>query len=94
MQTLAEVVLPIVHMNGDTKSTLIGNLVQAYKALRAAQKALADGCPNARNYYPIPGRYDLARAQYLARQDQIEAVMRSLVAEVEGINKTYPDRRV
>lgn len=79
------VITPIIHLNGDRKETLIRNLKTAYDALSAARKALRECAPNGRNYYPVPGRLQQAEAQHRARQEAVQAVMESLVAEVEGI---------
>jgi len=80
-----EVVTPIIHMNGDRKDTLIRNLEDAYRAVRAAQLALRECAPNGRNYYPEPGRFERARAQYDARMAQLERVIESLDAEARKI---------
>lgn len=88
-----DVVIPCIHLNGDRKATLVGNLEAAYDAVRAAEEALRECSPNARNYYPDPGRMELALTQHRARQEHLHAVLASLEAEVIGIQDAYPTPR-
>jgi hypothetical protein len=81
------VTLPIIHLNGDRKDTLIRQLEAAYDALSAAYDVLKDCAPNGRNYYPAPGRMDDALAQHRARQDAVAGVMASLESEIAGIQQ-------
>lgn len=87
------VVLPVIHLNGDRKATLVGHLEAAYRAVHHALECLQDGAPNARNYYPQPGLYEQARAQHRWRQAQLQAVLKSLEAEVAGIEAASPTAR-
>ena len=73
-------VLPIIHMNGDTRETLIGNLSELYTALREADRALCQCGPNGRNYYPVPGLMEKAVEQHRRRQ----ATLAALIAEIEA----------
>lgn len=79
---MEDIVIPVIHPNGDRKETLVLQLRDAYVALRGAQLALQQTRPNPRNYYPVAGRWEQAHAQYEARYAAIEGVIRSLVAEV------------
>lgn len=86
------VILPIVHMNGDTKKTLLHNLESAYQAVKAAEVALAACAPNGRNYYLVDGLFPQALTQFHERMVHLAAVRQSLVAEADGIQQNYPDR--
>jgi hypothetical protein len=79
------VILPIIHLNGDRKETLVRHIEAAFDALSAAYDALKDCAPNGRNYYPAPGRMEDALAQHIARQEAVVGVMDSLCAELAGI---------
>lgn len=57
-----QLIAPIIHLNGDRPETLLTAVMTAYQALRRAQEALTACAPNARNYYPEPGRFEQARA--------------------------------
>jgi hypothetical protein len=74
------IVLPIIHMNGDTRETLLGNLSSLYTALRETDRALCQCGPNGRNYYPVPGLMEKAVAQHRRRQ----ATLAALIAEIEA----------
>jgi len=84
------VILPIVHNNGDTKKTLLYNLEQAYRAVQAAKKALAECAPNGRNYYPVAGLFPKAYEQHCDRMAHLETVRVSLLQEAHGIQDTCP----
>jgi hypothetical protein len=85
--TPSHVVTPIIHLNGDRRETLVRNLEHAYRAVRAAQTALAECAGNGRNFYPDPGRFERYQAQHRERHDHLQAVMDSLAAEAEQIEK-------
>jgi hypothetical protein len=74
------IVLPIIHMNGDTRETLLANLSNLYSALREADRALCQCSPNGRNFYPVPGLMEKAVAQHRRRQ----ATLAALIAEIEA----------
>lgn len=87
-----KVVLPIVHLNGDTKETLLHTIEAAYRAVKAAQVALAECAPNGRNYYPVDGLFPQALTQFQERMAHLQVVRQSLAEEAEGIQSNYPDR--
>ena len=88
--TTATIVTPIIHMNGDRKQTLMDNIENAYMAVREAMKKLRECAPNGRNYYLVPGRMQLAEAQHRERQENLNAVYKSLEAEAIAIQDEYP----
>lgn len=90
---ITPVVTPIVHLNGDRKSTLLAQLEVAYDAVHAASKALSAAWPNARNYYPVPGRMEEALAQHRQRMQYLAAIIDSLEAECIQIQEENPERR-
>ena len=79
------IITPIIHSNGDRKETLVNNLHEAHRAVRAAKNALRACAPHARNYYLIPGLFDHAMRQHMERTDHVYAVMQSLCDEAKAI---------
>lgn len=77
---MSDLVLPIIHLNGTSKEALIEQHCAAGSALRAALKALSEMAPNARDYYPAPGRFEQARAQH----DRRAKTLRDLYDEIEA----------
>ena len=80
-----EIVLPILHLNGDRATTLLARLESAVDAVAAALDALQATAPHGRNYYPVPGQLERATQQYTARKEHLQHVFHSLMAEIRGI---------
>ena len=78
--------LPILHMNGTSRDALLEQRCDVGAAIRAALEALTDMWPNARDYYPEPGRYERARAEHQRRYDMLDTLYRELQAEAEAIS--------
>lgn len=87
MATRDNLVLPFIHLNGDRAETLLDNLENVYLALNEAAAMLRQATPNARNYYPEPGRYELAVQQHERRMKAIRDLQDELEAECKGINE-------
>lgn len=81
----ANVVTPIIHLNGTSKESLLEALENAYAAVREAMDKLRECAPNGRDYYPEPGRMDKAVAQHRQRQEHLQAVYDSIEAEAYAI---------
>jgi hypothetical protein len=88
-----DVIIPVIHPNGDRKATLLPQLKETYRALQTAQTALKAGAPNGRNYYLTDGLLAKAQQQHWDRVAQIKTVMDSILAEVQAIETTYPTAR-
>ena len=80
-----EIILPVIHLNGDRATTLLTRLESAVTAVAAALDALQATAPNGRNYYLVPGRLELATQQHTARKEHLQHVFQSLTAEIRGI---------
>ena len=78
-------VLPIIHLNGTSREALLNALESAYGAITEAMDKLCECAPNGRDYYPAPGRMELALAQHRLRGEHLKAVRDSIQAEVDGI---------
>jgi len=92
MQEKSTVVVPIVHLNGDSAKTLIQNLETVYDALSVAYKALREVAPHQRNFYPQPGLYEDYMKQHRARLQALHDLQESLIRELEGIQAQDPRR--
>lgn len=44
--------IPTIHSNGTSPGELVDRLCEAVTAIMDAEKALAQACPNGRDYYP------------------------------------------
>lgn len=93
MSHQSHVIIPIIHLNGDRRETLMAQLETAYLAVGAAIRALQVCAPNGRNYYPEPGRMQKAEAQHADRMAHLGAVYRSLEAEAIQIDQEATERR-
>ena len=79
-------IVPRVHMNGDTKATLTEGLNAASHAVVAAKEGLRQTAPNARNFYVIsPSAFAVAVEQYRSRQERLQSVYDELLAIFEAI---------
>ena len=79
--------IPLVHLNGTSRSSLIAQRMGVYKALHAAIEALADACPNMRDYYPRPGTWEPARDEHAARMQTLWAMYAEIVAEIIALQE-------
>ena len=89
---MADIITPIIHLNGSGKRALIDQLCAAYTAVQDAIDALRLASPNGRDYYPEHGRLQKAEAQCRARMAQLQGVADSLMSEAAAIQTQYPDR--
>jgi len=87
MHNVIEVITPIIHLNGDRRETLLENLENAYRAVDFALDKLRQCAPNGRNYYPAPGRMQLAEAQHRERMLHLQSVRDSLGSEAIKITE-------
>lgn len=80
-------VVPIVHMNGTSKAELIRLRDDAYAALNFAYRVLKLMAPNGRDYYPEPGKLELAIAQHTKRLQSVADLQASIETEMEAIDQ-------
>jgi len=80
--------IPCIHLNGDTKGTLLEQCEAAHTALYKAIEAVAGMSPNGRNYYPKgPDAIYAAQRQHAARLARLESVKREIEAIWEAIDE-------
>ena len=75
-------VIPIIHLNGTSREALINLRFDYLHKLDEARKALVEMAPHGRDYYLIPGLYELAREQHLRRINAICALLEDIEAEI------------
>lgn len=84
---MKNVILPIVHLNGTSASSLIDARIKAYEALHEALDAFSEVAPNGRDYYPEPGRMKKAIEQHNRRCEAIFEITKELEYEIGEIEK-------
>ena len=84
---MSDVVIPTVHINGTSKSTLHTSLSHARRTLLAAVEALKETEPHGRDYY-MHGRETFKSAQdaYVGRLDRLESVYNEVCEILEGVD--------
>jgi len=77
---------PTVHMNGDSKQTLLDQNLKATHAIRDAIDAMHEAAPNARNFYVQgEGAWKAARDEYSNRLRQLDSIRDELDAITQHI---------
>jgi hypothetical protein len=84
---MADIVAPIVHLNGTSKNHLLSALSDAYDALDAAAESLRQCSPNGRDYYLDPGLLNKAVDQHHDRMKAVRDVQEGIEKEMELIHK-------
>ena len=83
---MADLVIPIVHMNGTSREALKDERANVIDALVEAGKHLARMAPNGRDYYLEKGLMDKAVAQQERRMNTLKSLITELEAELEAID--------
>lgn len=81
-----KIMIPLVHLNGTSKQSLLDQYENAIKALEDAKEVLLKSAPNGRDYYPLEeGAYGIAFNQHVTRIGKIDSVINELASIVEEI---------
>ena len=73
--------VPTIHLNGTAKKDLVEALCNAVHAIHEAGKALAQTCPNGRDYYPQgPDAIYRAIEEHIERMSKLSIVAKELEA--------------
>lgn len=74
--------IPTVHLNGTSRTELLNQLIDAARALKKGQEALAQAAPNGRDYYRIddPRIFTMAQKQHAERLAKVGEVINELEA--------------
>lgn len=81
---MADLIIPIVHLNGTSKRQLLEQISNANHALIAAVDALQKMTPNARDYY-LTNNAKEAYGEHLARVLKVMSVQTDIMAIAVGI---------
>ena len=73
-------ILPFIHMNGTAASDLLEGYRNAMEKVQDAREALSKIEFNMRDYYPIEGSWEKARAEMQARYQALDKIHEELEA--------------
>jgi hypothetical protein len=82
--------LPAIHLNGNTKQSLLDEVLDCRHAIDVAINVLCERGPNSRNYYVLadgPAAYDRAREEHIARIEKLRGLAREFDELVDGIDR-------
>ena len=82
-----EIVYPVVHLNGTGKNSLISEYEKAGHAVSMAIKTMQENCPNARDYYLIPGSFKEAMEQHTDRILRLKSVFKEIETILDNIDE-------
>jgi len=86
-------ILPTIHLNGSSKSSLIDDITNAAWKLRQARTSLENMYPNERDYYPQGSAvYQQAREEHDARIRKVTEVMKELEELATAIDELPGNR--
>jgi len=77
--------LPFIHLNGTSREALVDGYAKAYCAVDAAINVLFETSPNGRDYYPVEGSYQKARAEHDVRVRALVKVRDELMEIAQGV---------
>jgi len=78
--------LPLIHLNGTSKDSLVEDLCNASQALNDAYDALKRTAPNGRDYYPLGAiAFEKAIAEHNERLRSLDAIKAEIDALTTGI---------
>lgn len=67
--------LPMIHLNGTSKESLIEGLCKASNAIEEAYQALKQTAPNGRDYYPLGSEaIRVAESEHMDRLRRLDGV--------------------
>lgn len=86
--------IPTVHLNGDTADRLVEQNRNVADAARALLEALAEASPNARNFYVQgPNAFSQAASEHTARCEAVRAVMADAATIALAVQEQADERR-
>lgn len=81
-----DLVVPIVHLNGTSKDSLLEMREAFYSKLRDAERGLREMAPNGRDYYLVDGLFEKAMVQHKRRMDMLKKLFDEIEYECRYIN--------
>lgn len=85
-QAMTAPVLPVIHLNGTSRASLLDNACEVGRAVGEALRILHAHGPNQRDYYPDPPRWAAVQVQHAARVAALQAVYQSIEDEAIAIS--------
>jgi hypothetical protein len=86
---MQDTIIPIIHLNGTSKESLLDGYVEVYKALKFSVDKLYDAAPNGRDYYVHRDgekAFRKARKQHEDRINKIQLVMNEIEYIINSID--------
>ena len=84
---MQDTIIPIIHLNGTSKESLLDGYVEVYKALKFSVDKLYDAAPNGRDYYIYgEGAFEKARKQHEDRVNKLKLVMNEIEYIINSID--------
>jgi hypothetical protein len=75
-------IVPIVHLNGSGRHTLIRERHDLRMALHTTLEKLAAMTPHPRDYYPVEGVFEMAMAQHVRRMEKLQHIVNEIETEM------------
>jgi hypothetical protein len=88
MDSLPDLVLPQVSINGSHPDDLMAQQSAIITAIAQLQRRMAAARPHGRDYQYRPAEYVQARDAWTAREQLVEALMRDLVDHAKAISRS------
>jgi len=86
--TTADIQLPLINLNGTSAEELKRLNANAYYALKTAIEAVHAAAPHGRDYQTVPGAYQAARAEHIARVNRLSDIQDEYIAILTEIGKS------
>jgi len=84
---MQDTIIPIIHLNGTSKESLLDGYVEVYKALKFSVDKLYYAAPNGRDYYIYgEGAFEKARKQHEDRVNKLKLVMNEIEYIINSID--------
>ena len=74
MTDTADIQLPLVNLNGTSREELQRLYHDAYAAIENAMSKVNAAAPHGRDYQTVPGAYQVARAEHIARLNRLSDI--------------------
>lgn len=80
------IVLPVVHLNGTSRLSLIEEQQEVLYSLQDVVAKLKNAAPNMRDYYPVPGRWQEALEQHKRRLTTITDLIAEVTTHIDQLD--------
>lgn len=85
-ETKFQIIQPIIHLNGTSKSELLEQLCEVHSALGEVYEKMKQASPNGRDYYPVVGLFEKAQEQHRRRLQIVHDLQEELEKQAEELD--------